>query len=80
MLIKALCEYADFLKETGQDKVPDGWGDQDVSYRIMLTPDGEVSNIIDIRKEISSADNKGKVKKKRSLKGFFFRKGHRKQR
>lgn len=65
MLIKALCEYADFLEETGQDKVPDGWGYQDVSYRIMLTPDGEVSNIVDIRKEISSADNKGKVKTKK---------------
>ena len=65
MLIKALCEYADFLEETGQDKVPDGWGYQDVSYRIMLTPDGEVSNIDDVREEVSPADSKGKIKTKK---------------
>ncbi len=65
MLIKALCEYADFLDETGQDKVPEGWGYQDVGFRIMLTPEGEMRSIVDIREETSSADNKGKVKTKK---------------
>ncbi|MBR6045444.1 MAG: type I-C CRISPR-associated protein Cas8c/Csd1 [Ruminococcus sp.] len=62
MLIKALCEYADFLDETGQDMLPEGWGYQYVSYRIMLTPEGDVSNIIDIREVQSQTDKKGKAK------------------
>lgn len=62
MLIKALCEYADFLEKTVQDKLPDGWGYQDVSYRIMLTPDGNITNIIDIRDEKKQIDKKGKIK------------------
>ena len=62
MLIKALCEYADFLDETGQEKVPDGWGYQDVSFRIMLNTDGEVINITDIREEITLA-GKNKIVK-----------------
>lgn len=65
MLINALCEYADFLNKNGQDKVPEGWGMQDVSYRIMLTPEGDISNIIDIRDEISSVDKKGNNKTKK---------------
>ena len=46
MLIQALCDYAD-RQET--DSLPDGWGYQDVDYRIMLTPEGDIDNIVDIR-------------------------------
>lgn len=64
MLIKALCEYADFLEETGQQTIPDGWGYQDVSYRIMLSPDGELKNIVPIKEEDrnSKPDKKGNYK------------------
>ena len=65
MLIKALCEYADRLAEKSSDRPPKGWGWQDVSFRIMLSPDGRVTNIIDIREEKSETDKKGKVKKKK---------------
>ena len=66
MLIKALCEYADRLSEkSSSDTPPAGRARQDVSYRIMLSPDGDVTNIIDIREEISETDKKGKVRTKR---------------
>ena len=65
MLIKALCEYADRLAEKSSDAPPAGWSRQDVSYRIMLSPDGRVKNIIDIREEKSETDKKGKVKTKK---------------
>ncbi|MCR5540874.1 MAG: type I-C CRISPR-associated protein Cas8c/Csd1 [Ruminococcus sp.] len=58
MLIKALCEYADFLEET----IPEGWGYQDVSYMIMLSLEGDVTNIIDIREDKEEIGKNGKVK------------------
>lgn len=65
MLIKALCEYADFLDASGEDRLPEGWGYQDVSFRIILNSDGEMCDIIDIRDEITVSDKKGKVKTNR---------------
>lgn len=49
MLIKALCDYADKLEESGTDKIPDGWSPESISYRIMLNPDGSISDIVDVR-------------------------------
>ncbi len=59
MLIQALCDYAD--KQKG-DSLPEGWGYQEVDYRIMLTPEGTIDAIIDQRKEVVFKDKKGKEK------------------
>ncbi len=65
MLIKALCDYADKLEDSLEGKLPQGWSYQSVSYRIMLSPQGEVKNIIDIRTEQTQKDTKGKEKIRR---------------
>ncbi len=59
MLIQALCDYAD--KQEG-DALPEGWGHQEVDYRIMLTPEGEIADIVDVRIEERFTDKKGKEK------------------
>ena len=65
MLIKALCEYADFLDETGQNKIPAGWCEQDISYRVILTAEGEIKNIISEKQSKEEKDKKGNVKIKK---------------
>ena len=62
MLIKALCDYADKLYESSEDKLPQGWAYQNVSYRIMLTEDGHITDILDIREEIKETGKNGKEK------------------
>ena len=62
MLIKALCEYADKLEESSEERLPQGWSYQNISYRIMLTDSGEISDILDIRQEKKEVTNKGKEK------------------
>jgi CRISPR-associated protein, csd1 family len=57
MLINALCEYAD-LKEAS--RIPEGWSEQDIHYNIILSPDGELLEIVDIREEVRIFDKKGK--------------------
>lgn len=47
MLINALCEYAD-LKEKS-DSTPEGWAKQAVNYCIVLSPDGKIESIEDLR-------------------------------
>lgn len=49
MLIKALCEYADKLEENGTDIIPEGWSQEEISFRIWLKPDGSISSIEDLR-------------------------------
>ncbi|MBE6764738.1 MAG: type I-C CRISPR-associated protein Cas8c/Csd1 [Ruminococcaceae bacterium] len=52
MLIKALCDYDDKLLEGGtSDAVPEGWGEQDIHFRIMLTEEGDIADIVDVRRE-----------------------------
>lgn len=47
MLIKALCDYDDYLRSSGSEAVvPDGFSKQAVSYEILLTPEGKVAAII----------------------------------
>lgn len=62
MLIKALCDYADKLEESSDDKLPQGWSYQNVSYRIMLAENGEVRDILDIRQEKKQVGKNGKEK------------------
>ena len=64
MLIKALCDYADKLEESSDDKLPQGWSKQNVSYRIFLTDEGKISLIYDERIE-QSTDNKSNKKEKK---------------
>lgn len=65
MLIKALCDYADKLEEKAEFKIPDGWAEQDIHFRIMLAPDGEITDIIDVRKDEPYFDKKGNQKYKK---------------
>ncbi len=43
MLIKALCDYAEKQADNG---IPEGWQEQGIHYRILLTPEGDVQGII----------------------------------
>ena len=63
MLINALCEYADKQKsKAGANSIPEGWAEQDIHYRIMLTSDGDIASIVDKRIEERKVDKKGKEK------------------
>ncbi|HHX58030.1 MAG TPA: type I-C CRISPR-associated protein Cas8c/Csd1 [Clostridiales bacterium] len=62
MLIKALCDYADALSTTGKNSIPDGFSSQNVHFEILLTPDGEIGGIIDIREEKEGSGSKEKTK------------------
>lgn len=58
MLIKALCEY-DMLNESN---IPDGYCEQPVSFEILLTKEGGISEILDIRKKEELLQKNGKTK------------------
>lgn len=62
MLIGALCDYADKLAEKGENQIPDGWSEQNIHYRIMLTPEGKIADIIDVRIAHEIPQKNGKVK------------------
>ena len=55
MLIKALCDYYDVQDST----FPEGWCEDKVHYGIVISPEGELLEIIDLRIEIK--DEKGKI-------------------
>lgn len=63
MLIQALCSYADQLAErAGGQKIPDGWSEQKVSFEVLLTPEGKIGGILDIRNAVETPQKKGKTK------------------
>jgi len=62
MLIKALCDYADKHEESSEERLPQGWSYQNISYRIMLAENGEVKDILDIRQEKKQVGKNGKEK------------------
>ncbi len=62
MLIQALCAYAEKQKTSAS---PEGWQEQEIHFRILLTPEGEIAGIVDVRQEVVYKDNKGKEKSKR---------------
>lgn len=66
MLIKALCDYADALSADGKIGMPEGFSSQDVHFEILLTPEGEIGDIIDIREEKEVDIGKGKTKIKKT--------------
>lgn len=59
MLINALCEYADLKTDPSAHE---GWEEQDTHYEIILSPQGELLEIIDVREKIVTVDKKGKEK------------------
>lgn len=63
MLIKALCDYYDILEKNGET-VPEGYSKVEIDYKIMLTPDGKIEDIISIKDEVEYHDKKGKIKTK----------------
>ena len=63
MLIKALCDYADKqLAEPDAQKIPDGFAEQDIHYRIILSENGDLKNIIPFTQTKTIKDKKGKEK------------------
>lgn len=64
MLIRALCDYYDVLAKNG--KVDNGFSKVPIHCCIMLSPDGKITSLVDIQKEISYFDKKGKKKIKSS--------------
>ena len=61
MLIQALCEYAD--KQLESD-IPEGWQEQNIHFRILLTPEGKIADIVDVRTNEVYTDAGGKEKKR----------------
>ncbi|MCI1654703.1 MAG: type I-C CRISPR-associated protein Cas8c/Csd1 [Lachnospiraceae bacterium] len=61
MLINALNSYYDVLEENGK-LPPNGYDICDISYLVVLTEDGDISEIVDIKEKVESIDKKGKIK------------------
>ena len=70
MLIKALYDYYDILEKNGET-VPDGYSKVDIDYKIILTPNGKIEDIISVKNEVEYHDKKGKVKTKYISKQFI---------
>ncbi|MDD4493621.1 MAG: type I-C CRISPR-associated protein Cas8c/Csd1 [Eubacteriales bacterium] len=64
MLIKALCDYDDVQQDKYSETSfnSDLFSKQDVSYMILLTPEGTISGIVDIRDIEEIVSKNGKVK------------------
>lgn len=60
MLIQALCEYAD--KQSGTDNIPEGFAEQDIHYRIVLSPEGDLLEIVPSGHEETITGKNGKEK------------------
>lgn len=59
MLINALCEYADLKADFSKKE---GWEEIGVHYNIILSAEGEITDIVDIRIEQTKTDKKGNEK------------------
>ena len=63
MLIKALCDYADKQSAEPDSKIiPEGFSEQDIHYRIILSEDGELKDIIPFKENKIIKDKKGNDK------------------
>lgn len=63
MLIQALCDYYDILAKAGE-VLPDGYSNVKVHYRVCLTKDGKIDEIVNCQENTEIQDAKGKVKEK----------------
>lgn len=59
MLIKALCDYAD---KQASSSIPEGFAEQDIHYRIILSEDGDLKNILPYNDHKTIKDKKGNDK------------------
>ena len=59
MLIKALCDYAEKQADTG---IPEGWQEQGIHFRILLTPEGDVRDIVPADDTLSKGNKPKAVK------------------
>lgn len=64
MLIKALCDYYDILEKNGK-VLKNGYSTVQIKYKIALTEDGEIDEIIDCRRTEMISQKSGKTKEKR---------------
>ena len=63
MLIKALCDYADKQSaEPDSKKLLEGFAEQDIHYRIVLSENGDLKRIIPFKQTQIIKDKKGKEK------------------
>ena len=60
MLIKGLCDYYDILKERG-DVVPEGYSLVPVRYKISLTEEGNIDEIVSCQEEVKNGGKKPKL-------------------
>ena len=53
MLIEELCDYYDILKKRGELSAPEGYSIIKADYKICLTEDGRIDEIISFRKPVT---------------------------
>ena len=63
MLIKALCDYYDILEKSGK-ALKKGYSSVAVKYKIALTEDGDIDEIIDCQRTERTLQKNGKIKEK----------------
>ena len=63
MLIKALCDYYDILEKSGR-VLKSGYSSVAVKYKIALTEDGDIDEIIDCQRTERTLQKNGKIKEK----------------
>ena len=61
MLIKALSDYYDILASKGEI-TPEGFSKVKIHYKVALTEDGKIDEIIDFRKKDTIKTGKDKIK------------------
>lgn len=72
MLIQALCDYADKQYAQKNADMPEGFVEQNIHFRILITPEGKLSDIIDIRKPEKIVAKNGKEKIQKIPRTEFF--------
>lgn len=60
MLIKGLCDYYDILREKGE-VLPDGYSTVQVKYKVSLTEDGKIGDIVSCQEEVPGPGKKPKL-------------------
>ena len=60
MLIKGLCDYYDILREKGE-VLPDGYSIVQVKYKVSLTEEGKIDDIVSCQEEVPGPGKKFKL-------------------
>ena len=64
MLIRALCDYAD-KQAASEKKLPECFGEQDIHYRIILSEDGSLKQIIPFMMKRTIKDKRARTRSSR---------------